>query len=126
MVRNAAKVFGVVLLLIGIMGFIPALTPDDHLLGIFHVNAIHNVIHLASGAVALWAGMRSYRASRMYFQVFGLVYAVVTLLGVAYGDDEILGFLANNTADVVLHVIISVTALTLGFGTPAADEKTTV
>jgi hypothetical protein len=54
MVRTAAKLFGAVLVLVGILGFVPGITTDDgHLLGIFHVNAIHNIIHLASGAVAL-------------------------------------------------------------------------
>jgi hypothetical protein len=116
MIRAAAKVFGVVFLAIGVLGFVPALTPDDHLLGIFHVNAIHNVIHLASGAVALTAGMSSVAASRLYFQVFGIVYGLVTVLGFIYGDKDILGLVASNAGDTVLHIIITTSALVLGFG----------
>jgi hypothetical protein len=121
MLRSAAKVFGFVLLAIGIMGFIPGLTPDDHLLSVFHVDPLHNLIHLGSGAVSLWAGYTSRRASRMYFQVFGLVYALVALLGFMAGDGDVLGVLANNMADTWLHVVIASSALYLGFGSKGGD-----
>lgn len=35
MLKTYAKVFGFVLLILGILGFVPALTPNGHLLGIF-------------------------------------------------------------------------------------------
>ena len=123
MIRTMAKVFGVVFLLIGVLGFVPALTPDGHLLGIFHVDTIHNIIHLASGAVALWAGYNSYRASKLYFQIFGVVYALVAVLGLFTGEGEILGLVANNGADVVLHLLIAASALALGFGHFADEES---
>ncbi len=47
MVKTAAILFGVVFLLIGILGFVPSITKDEMLLGIFHVNLLHNVVHLA-------------------------------------------------------------------------------
>ena len=59
MVKTAAVLFGVVFLLVGILGFVPAVTKDQMLLGIFHVNAAHNCVHLLSGVVALFAGMTS-------------------------------------------------------------------
>lgn len=122
MVRLAAKVFGVVFLLVGVLGFVPALTPNAHLLGIFHVNALHNVIHLASGAVALAAGLSSIKASRLYFQVFGVVYALVAVLGFIYGSSPILGLVANNMGDNLLHVVIAAAALYLGFAAPAETD----
>ena len=122
MVKTMATVFGVVLLLVGILGFIPGITTSDGLLlGIFHVNTLHNIIHLLSGAIALWAGMSGMAASRMYFQVFGVIYALVAILGFVYGDKDILSIVANNMADTWLHVVIAVVALYLGFG--AKEEK---
>jgi hypothetical protein len=121
MVRSAAKIFGYVFVAIGLLGFVPGLAPDNHLLGIFHINTLHNLIHLASGAVALWAGYSSFRASRLYFQVFGVVYGLVALLGLMSGDNDILGLVANNMADVVLHIVIAASALYWGFGA-ARDE----
>jgi hypothetical protein len=113
--KKLAVVFGVVFLVIGVLGFVPALTPNGHLLGLFHVNPLHNVVHLASGAVALWVGLTSEPGSKLYFQIFGLVYAVVAILGFIYGEQPILGLVANNAADTWLHVIIAVAALYLGF-----------
>lgn len=121
MLRTIAKVFGAVLLAVGILGFVPALTPDGRLLGIFEVNGLHNLIHLSSGAVALWTGYSSEAASRQYFQIFGVIYALVTLLGVFYMDRPILGLVAHNIADIFLHIAISGSALLLGFG-PYGDK----
>ena len=122
MVTKAAKLFGYVFLAIGVLGFVPGITTDNHLLGIFHVDALHNVIHLASGAVALWAASAGPATARRYFQIFAFVYGLVTLLGLLAGDDDILGVLANNMADVVLHLLITVGSLYFGF--VAKDDNT--
>ena len=116
MLTTLAKIFGVVLLAVGILGFVPGVTTDSHLLGIFHVNLLHNIIHVASGAVALFAGFTSAKASRMYFQVFGAVYALVAVLGFVYGEKDILGLVSSNMADTLLHVVIAGSALYIGFG----------
>lgn len=122
MLRLAAKIFGAVFLLIGVLGFFPVFTPDGNLLGIFHVNTLHNLVHLASGVVALIAGFSSARYAKMYFQVFGVVYALVAVLGFVYGDNSILGLVASNVADTLLHVVIAAAALTLGFGNVVHEE----
>jgi len=117
MLTGAAKLFGVVFLFIGILGFIPGATTDGHmLLGIFHINTLHNIIHMASGAVALIAGFSGASGSQMYFKIFGVIYTLVAVLGIFYGDNPILGLVANNAADVVLHFVIAAAALYLGFG----------
>src|SRR5690242_16853272 len=111
MLKTAAVLFGIVFLLVGILGFVPGVTNDQMLLGIFHVNAAHNVVHLVSGAVALWAGMATASCARMFFRVFGIVYALVALLGFFVGNGMLLGLISNNMADTWLHVIIAVVAL---------------
>ena len=122
MVKTAAVLFGVVFLLVGILGFVPAVTKDQMLLGIFHVNAAHNCVHLLSGVVALIAGMTSVGASRMYFRIFGLVYGLVAVMGFFVGDGMLLGLISNNTADTWLHVGIAAVSLILGF-MPASAER---
>ena len=116
MLQKAAITFGIILLVVGILGFVPGAAPDNMLLGLFHVNAAHNVVHLLSGAVALWAGLTSASNSRLYFRVFGVVYALVAVLGFVSGDEPVLGIVANNAADTWLHVLIAVVSLALGFG----------
>jgi hypothetical protein len=117
MIRTAALLFGIVFLVIGILGFVPAVTPDNGmLLGIFHVNTAHNIVHLASGVVFLLCGMAGVGPSRTFFQIFGIIYAVVAVLGFYYGDNALLGIISNNTADTWLHVVLAVVMLFLGFG----------
>jgi hypothetical protein len=114
--KSIAVVFGIVFVIVGALGWVPALAPGGKLLGWFDVNDAHNVVHLATGILAIVAGVTSERASRIFFQVFGVIYACVALLGFVGGDKALLGIVANNSADAVLHVIIAIVALYLGFG----------
>ena len=55
--RLYCQVLGLVCLLIGILGFIPAfLFGEGMLLGLFHVNVADNVLYLVVGAVAAYLG----------------------------------------------------------------------
>jgi len=118
MVKTLAILFGVVFLAIGILGFVPGITKDEMLLGIFMVNTVHSVIHIVSGVVFLLAGMGGAGASRMWFQIFGLIYAVVAIMGFVVGNGMIFNLISNNTADTWLHVVLAVLMLLIGFGTP--------
>jgi hypothetical protein len=116
MVKSAAILFGLVFLAVGILGFVPSITKDEMLLGIFHVNLAHNIVHLASGAVFLLCGMAGAGPSRTFFRIFGIVYAAVAALGFYYGDQPILGIISNNTPVIWLHVALAVVMLIIGFG----------
>src|SRR6476620_1201530 len=128
MVKTAAILFGIVFLAVGILGFVGAATPPmadgngGMLLGIFHVNPAHNFVHIASGVVFLLCGMAGAGPSRTFFKIFGLVYALVAILGFVQGDTNLLGMIANNRAYVWLHVGLAVVMLYLGFG--AKDTAT--
>ena len=115
MVKTAAILFGLVFLLVGILGFVPAITKDEMLLGIFHVNFAHNIVHLASGAVFLLCGMAGAGASSTFFKIFGIVYALVAVLGFMKGDGLLLNIISNNTADTYLHTVLAAVMLLLGF-----------
>ena len=121
MAKTMAVLFGVVFLVVGILGFVPAVTKDQMLLGIFHVNAAHNAVHLLSGVVALLCGICGAGAARWYFRIFGLVYGLVAVMGFMMGDGMLLGLITNNTADTWLHVVIAALSLILGF-MPASAE----
>ena len=124
MVRKVALIFGVVLLAVGLLGFVPALTPDGRLLGIFAVDTLHNLVHVATGLAGIGAYVAGSRASRVYFQVFGVVYAIVTLVGFLQGD-TVLGLIPVNVADNLLHLAITALALYLGFAAPVDEVVTT-
>lgn len=120
MIKTLSMVVGAVFLLVGIAGLIPALSPlqsDGHraVLGIFQTDGLHNVIHLFSGVVGVVAGLSSAKASRLYFQIFGAVYALVTVVGFLQGD-TVLGLIHVNAADNFLHLGLAVLLLGIGFG----------
>ena len=109
MLKSAAIIFGIVFLLVGVLGFVPGITTTDQmLLGIFHVNAVHNIVHLLSGAVALIAGLTSTAAARMYFRVFGIVYALVAILGFFTGNGLLLGLISNPSLTVARYMILKI------------------
>ncbi|MBI5645176.1 DUF4383 domain-containing protein [Candidatus Kaiserbacteria bacterium] len=112
--NTIAWVFGVVLTVVGVLGFVPGITNDGMILGIFQTDMLHNVIHLATGIVAILAAMAGSYV-RLYFQVFGVVYALVAVVGFVQGS-TVLGLIGVNMADNVLHLAIAVAALWVGFG----------
>ena len=118
MLKKLSVLFGIVFLTIGLLGFVPGITTDEGLLlGIFKVDAIHNMIHILSGVAALVAGTRSEDYAQLYFRVFGVVYAVVALVGLMQSD-TVLGLIDINAADNVLHIVLAVAILGIGFGVP--------
>ncbi len=111
--QTAAKWFGWVLLIVGIAGFIPGVVTSSGLeLGIFKVDMMHNLIHIVSGLIALFC-VSSIGASKTFFKIFGIVYGIITILGFA-GNGMVLGMMMN-TADNLLHVVITLYSLYFGF-----------
>lgn len=119
--KVVALLFGAVLAVVGILGFIPQLVVDDKLLGIFGITPLHNVVHLSSGVVGLAAG---YGASgRSFNRYFGLIYVLVFVVGVAgviAGIELVTGTgtlgLNIDWADNVLHLAIAVVLAGVGYG----------
>ncbi|WIG58239.1 MAG: hypothetical protein OJF49_000984 [Ktedonobacterales bacterium] len=110
-----AQLLGIVLTLVGLLGFVGALAPDSRLLGIFAIDPFHNVIHLLSGIVGLLAGFAAgSRYARLYAGVFGVVYGLVTVVGFIQGT-TVLGLISVNLADNVLHLLIAVASLGVFF-----------
>ena len=106
--KTLGLAFGVVFLAVGLLGFV--MNPT---LIAFGVNALHNVVHLASGAVLLaGALMNDGRNARNVNMLFGAVYLLVAALGfIAPGltatllesDSDAFPF-----ADAILHAILGV------------------
>lgn len=118
MAKTLGMLFGIVFLTVGILGFVPGITKDDMLLGIFMVNKVHSIVHIASGAVFLFASMAGAGAASLWFKIFGLVYAVVAVLGFMNPNGMLLGMISNNPADTWLHVVLAAAMLLIGFAVP--------
>lgn len=114
MVRALAILFGIIFIFVGVCGFLPAFYINDLLFGFFMVNFVHNVIHLGSGVLAIMAAT-SYYYSRLYFQVLGVVYGIVAILGFVFEGNLSFLMLRFNIADNILHLVIAIVALYIGF-----------
>ena len=104
-------VIGVVLVLLGLVGFVQA-----PVLGTFGVNTAQNVLHLAGGAVILWFAYKgSAKPTNMWT---GIAALVVGVLWFAEGLDG--GLLANifgiNAAISYLHLAVGVVSLGVAYG----------
>ncbi|MGB9377425.1 MAG: DUF4383 domain-containing protein [Mycobacteriales bacterium] len=113
-----ALVFGAVLLLVGIAGFFvnssfgTGSSPAGSDLIVFKVNGWHNIVHIASGLLGL-ALARTAAGGRLFALGFGAVYAIVTVYGLIAGSN-VLGIVAINGADNVLHLAIAAVGIAAG------------
>lgn len=116
MAKTLCKIFGVVLALVGIAGFL-----KEDLLGM-HLTMIHNIVHLVTAAIALYFGFSgSDAAARTFCQVFGVIYL---LLGVGgfFAPDVIAKVIQSHAAmgdgslmrDNIVHVAVGAVFLIVG------------
>ena len=115
MLKILAILFGLVLIVVGILGFLPDFTPGGLLLGYFLVNPLHNVIHLVTGIIALICGLSSSLASKIFFILFGLIYLAFAIYGFYIGSGMMFDLIAINQADNILHLVIAIVTLYFGF-----------
>jgi hypothetical protein len=113
--RTAGMVIGAVFVVVGIVGFIP--NPLVSTTGLFAVNTAHNLVHLLSGAAILVCALSGV-ATALSLQIFGVVYALVAILGFLSHGDMLLGLVRVNHADHWLHVLLALVVLTAGFLLP--------
>ncbi len=109
MTKKLAMVFGVVFVLVGLLGFV-----SNPIVGegkIFHTNLAHNLVHILLGAVLL-LGMNK---GAMVLKVVGAVYLLVAVLGFVMGGDMLLGLVEINSADNWLHLVLGVVLFASSF-----------
>jgi hypothetical protein len=124
--RTFALIFGVVFVLVGIAGFIPALLQDAQggaiapgahhrlLLGMFPVNPLHNIVHLAFGLWGL-AASRSLGQAVLYARGVAIIYAVLTIAGMIPGLDNLFGLVPLYGNDIWLHGLLALVAAYFGW-----------
>ena len=125
-VQRVAQIFGVIFLLVALVGFISTGTNmDSHVmtapraLGLFPVNLLHNIVHALFGIWGLLAS-RSFGASKNYAQVSGVMYILLMVLGFVAPDGFGLMPLGGN--DVILHALLGIPLAIVGF--TARDRAT--
>lgn len=80
MAKTICTLLGAVLLLVGIVGFVA-----PGFLGT-HLSLVHNLVHIVSGALALYLGLAgSLSAARAFCLAFGAVYLLLGIVGFLAG-----------------------------------------
>ncbi|MBA2286243.1 MAG: DUF4383 domain-containing protein [Ktedonobacteraceae bacterium] len=125
--RIFALVIGVIFAILGIIGFF---TPVENstgvraIFGIFDVDTIHSIFYLVTGLIAIAVVFIGHW--RTFNQVFGVIYTLLGLAGLipalyfpsgTYGTDNglFLGLTHMNAGDHILHLIVGIAALIIGF-----------
>lgn len=131
MVRTFALIFGAIYLVVGVLGFIPPLVvgpaplPPDaagpetfgRLLGLFPINYLHNIVHLAIG---LWGvlGSRSESGAVLFSRSIAILYGVLAVLGLISVTNTLFGLVPIYSHDVWLHALSAIIAAYFGWWAP--------
>ena len=129
--RWFAIVLGAVLVLVGLLGFInnpiagdPATNPGV----LFPTGTVHNIVHLLTGAAALYVGLGMRAEQRpMGLIVLGAAYAGVLVLTLV--SPNLFGLLGDNrynvnAADHVLHALLAAASIGVGLWARTAETTT--
>lgn len=123
---NFARIFGIAFLLIGLSGFVPGLSPahthpnlavdagSAMAMGLFPVNILHNLFHLAFGVWGLVAS-RSAGGARAYGKGVAIIYGLLAIMGLIPVADTTFGLVPIYGNDVWLHALLAAVAGYFGF-----------
>lgn len=121
-VQRVAAFAGVVLFVVGALGFVPGITTHygamsfagtgsgARLLAVFQVSILHNAVHLAFGVAGL-VYAKTAAGARAFLAGGGVALLALWLLGVAGAGS----WLPTNPADNWLHFAAGILMLGLGF-----------
>jgi hypothetical protein len=124
MAKRIATILGIVFLLVGVLGFVA-----PNLLGA-HLNTPHNLVHIISGAAALYFGLAgSLSGARLFCIIFGIVYLLLGIVGFLLGSGpdrmfDVAGILHLGTMDHLIHIVLGIVFLIGGFLTKANGYDT--
>ena len=112
--KSAALLIGVVFIAVGLLGFI-----DNPIIGtaegaIFHADATHNYVHIASGVLFALVALMAPRSSAGFMMLFGIVYLAIGVVGMVSDTGSVFGFLHVNEADNYLHIGLGIVIFLLG------------
>ncbi len=110
MIKSFTWLLGIILFVLGVLGFV-----SNPVLGLFEVDNMLNIIHIVAGVIGIAAAASGVSYARLFLILFGIVFAVVAVLGFAMNGD-ILGFMTTNRAEDYLYTALALVSLAIGFG----------
>jgi len=129
--QKFALIVGIAYLAMGIMGFIPALVSKPltveafssnlevvsgygYLMGLFPINTAHNIIHMATGLIGIFAAI-SIDSSRFFSGQLGIYYTTLAVLGTIPVANTFFGLFPIFGIDVLLHGVTGLLGIYFGF-----------
>jgi len=108
MAKTVCKLLGIVLLIVGLLGFTHILDPLGAHVGPMY--ASHNLVHIVSGVLALYFGFAgSSSGAKGFCIVFGLVYLLLGVAGLYMVTINIPALkLMLGKVDHLIHVVVGV------------------
>lgn len=119
MLRKVALIFGIVFLVVGILGLVTpggmGMAADPAaamLLGLFPVNLLHNIVHMLFGVWGVVAS-RSWSGAKAFTRIGGITYIVLAALGFVLPTT--FGLIPIGGHDIWLHGALGVILAGIGF-----------
>jgi len=112
MAKTLAIIFGVIFVLLGLLGFVP--NPLVGANALFDTNMMHDLVHLIIGVALLLVAFYAPTQSALWLKIIGAVYLVIALLGF-FTASPLLGLLEVNGADNWLHFILGIVLVAAGY-----------
>jgi len=108
MAKTVCKLLGVILLIVGLLGFTHLLDPLGAHVGPAH--ATHNLVHIVSGILALYFGFAGSLSNAKGFCIaFGLIYLLLGVVGLVTGTIDIPALkLVLGKVDHLIHVVLGI------------------
>lgn len=125
-VQNVGMGVGILLIVVGILCFIPGVTtqyselaflgPDSGamFLGLIQVSMLMNIVHLVVGGTGLVMA-RNAMGARNFLMGFGLLYVVLSIFGLSVGVDSAANFLALNAAASWTYLVLGIVMVGAGW-----------
>ncbi len=114
--KNWMALAGIVLVAVGLIGFIDNPLVGENPNALIPTDVVHNIVHLATGALALYIAFGLRGANRVNGTIgFGVLYAVIFVAVLL--DNDLFG-LFQVPANEVLHIIhatLAVVSLAVGY-----------
>ena len=112
--QRIAQIFGAVFILVGLLGLVMGgyTMSATMLLGLFPVNLLHNLVHLAIGGWGIMAA-QSEASAQAFCKIAGIAYVALALLGFIIPD--LFGLIPIGGNDIWLHLVIGVILSYVGF-----------
>jgi hypothetical protein len=130
--QSVALLAGLVLIALGILGFIPGVTTNDgsmsfaghgsgaKLIGVFQVSVLHNIVHILLGLAGVGLA-KTASGARQYLTGGGIACLALWVLGIA----NVGKWIPVNAADDWLHLALGVGLIGLGFATSGSRRTQT-